>query len=162
MNKTKLAAISLCLSTLSVCMPLSAYAQTNVNEYGTSWRWNGGTIEVESPERGEGQKSVLGLALAPMESVRIGFVGLGMRGPGAVERFTYIPGVEIKALCDYDPARAEGCQKYLKEASMRSHRQMRFGERQECGHRGAFRHESERLLGTRGSQREDAETLYDT
>ena len=118
MNKTKLAAISLCLSTLSVCMPLSAYAQTNVNEYGTSWRWNGGTIEVESPERGEGQKSVLGLALAPMESVRIGFVGLGMRGPGAVERFTYIPGVEIKALCDYDPARAEGCQKYLKEASM--------------------------------------------
>ena len=118
MNKTKLAAISLCLSALSVCMPLSAYAQTNVNEYGTSWRWNGGTIEVESPERGEGQKSVLGLALAPMESVRIGFVGLGMRGPGAVERFTYIPGVEIKALCDYDPARAEGCQKYLKEASM--------------------------------------------
>ena len=113
MNKTKLAAISLCLSALSVCMPLSAYAQTNVNEYGTSWRWNGGTIEVESPERGEGQKSVLGLALAPMESVRVGFVGLGMRGPGAVERFTYIPGVEIKALCDYDPARAEGCQKYL-------------------------------------------------
>ena len=37
-----------------------------------------------------------------MEVVRVGFVGLGMRGPGAVERFTYIPGTQIVALCDYE------------------------------------------------------------
>ena len=30
-----------------------------------------------------------------MEVVRVGFVGLGMRGPGAVERFTYIPGTQL-------------------------------------------------------------------
>lgn len=100
-----------------VC-PQQAVSQKNVNEYGTEWSWNGGTIEVKNPERGADQKSVLGLALAPMESVRVGFVGLGMRGPGAVERFTYIPGVEIKALCDYVPERAEECQKYLRDASM--------------------------------------------
>lgn len=61
---------------------------------------------------------MLGLALPAMESVRVGFVGLGMRGPGAVERFTHIPGVEIKALCDYEQARADSCQKYLRQASM--------------------------------------------
>jgi predicted homoserine dehydrogenase-like protein len=32
--------------------------------------------------------------------VRVGFVGLGNRGPGAVERMTYIEGVEIVAICD--------------------------------------------------------------
>lgn len=52
---------------------------------------------------------MLGLSLPAMESVRVGFVGLGMRGPGAVERFTHIPGVEIKALCDYEQARADSC-----------------------------------------------------
>ena len=46
------------------------------------------------------------------------FVGLGMRGPGAVERFTYIPGVQIVALCDYEQERAEKCQKFLQKASM--------------------------------------------
>lgn len=93
-------------------------AQPSVNEYGTTWKWNNGTIEIECPERAEGQKSVLGLQLPAMESVRVGFVGLGMRGPGAVERFTYIPGVEIKALCDYEKERADSCQKYLRMASM--------------------------------------------
>ena len=43
---------------------------------------------------------------------------LGMRGPGAVERFTHIPGTQIVALCDYEQSRAEGCQKYLQKASL--------------------------------------------
>ena len=65
-----------------------------------------------------GQKSVLGLTVPKMEVVRVGFVGLGMRGPGAVERFTHIPGTQVVALCDYEQSRAERCQKYLKKASM--------------------------------------------
>lgn len=93
-------------------------AVAEVNQYGTEWHWNKGTIEVKSPERQPGQESVLGLALPAMEKVRVGFVGLGMRGPGAVERFTHIPGVEIKALCDYERPRADSCQKYLRQASM--------------------------------------------
>lgn len=60
----------------------------------------------------------MGLTVPKMEVVRVGFVGLGMRGPGAVERFTHIPGTQIVALCDYEQERAEACQKYLKEASL--------------------------------------------
>ena len=50
--------------------------------------------------------------------VGVGFVGLGMRGPGAVNRFCHIPGVQIVALCDYEQKRAEGCQKYLEKAGL--------------------------------------------
>ncbi len=45
-------------------------------------------------------KSVLGLKCAPLEKVKVGVIGLGMRGPGAVFRLAAIPGVEIVALCD--------------------------------------------------------------
>lgn len=42
--------------------------------------------------------------IAPkLDTVRIGFIGLGNRGPGAVERMRHIEGVEIKALCDLRP-----------------------------------------------------------
>lgn len=71
----------------------------------TKWHWNKGKIMIESPERPAGQKDVLGLALPKMKTVRVGFVGLGMRGPSAVEDFCLIPGVEIVALCDYVEAR---------------------------------------------------------
>ena len=60
----------------------------------------GGAIEVAVPERPAGQQSALGMTADPIETVRIGFIGLGMRGSGAVPRYCYIPGVEIKALCD--------------------------------------------------------------
>ena len=73
-------------------------------------------IETLTPERAEGQKSVLGLTNAPMKTVRVGFIGLGMRGPGAVERFTHIPGVEIVALCDLHMDRAEKSQEILRKA----------------------------------------------
>ena len=41
-----------------------------------------------------------------------------MRGPGAVENFCVIPGVEVVALCDYVPERAEACQQYLRKAGL--------------------------------------------
>lgn len=70
-------------------------------------------IETEVPVRPAGQKHVLGLTTPKMDVVRVGFIGLGMRGPGAVSRFTHIPGVEIKALCDLHPERVENTQKIL-------------------------------------------------
>ena len=68
------------------------------------WKTIDGVIVFDTPAREPGQESVLGLRTAPMETVRVGFVGLGMRGPGAVERFTHLDGVEIKALCDLTPS----------------------------------------------------------
>lgn len=101
---------------LGVCSVQSVFAQTANTE--TKWKWDKGTIVVETPERPAGQKSALGLTTPKMDVVRVGFVGLGMRGPGAVERFTHIPGIQVVALCDYVPERAERCQQILKKASM--------------------------------------------
>ncbi len=68
-------------------------------------------IVFDEPQRVEGQKSVLGLTVDPIPVVRIGFIGLGMRGPGAVYRMTNIDGVEVVALCDIEPDRVKNVQK---------------------------------------------------
>jgi len=57
-------------------------------------------IKTPTPPRPAGQKDVLELRTDPLPVVRIAFIGLGMRGPGAVQRMTHIPGVEVVALCD--------------------------------------------------------------
>ncbi|MGN1354351.1 MAG: Gfo/Idh/MocA family protein [Alloprevotella sp.] len=84
----------------------------------TKWHWDKGTIVVDTPQRPAGQKDVINLTAPKMQTVRVAFVGLGMRGPGAVARFTHIPGVQIVALCDYEAGRAEACQGYLKQAGL--------------------------------------------
>ena len=84
----------------------------------TKWSWNKGTIVVETPKRPAGQLDVINLTAPKIQTVRVAFVGLGMRGPGAVNRFCHIPGVQIVALCDYEEARAEACQGYLKKAGL--------------------------------------------
>ncbi len=75
-------------------------------------------IQVETPKRPAGQKDVLNLVTTPLKTVRVGFIGLGMRGPGAVERWTHLPGVEIKALCDLHADRVESAQKILTDAGL--------------------------------------------
>ena len=75
-------------------------------------------IETAIPKRPAGQKDVLGLRLPPIPVVRVGFIGLGMRGPSAVERFTHLEGVEIKAICDLHPERVEKSQAILKKAGL--------------------------------------------
>ena len=74
------------------------------------------TIVFDEPQRQEGQKSVLQFAVDPIENVRIGFIGLGMRGPDAVDRMTYIDGVTVVALCDIEPDRVEKVQTDILEA----------------------------------------------
>ncbi len=102
MNKSVILSMAFA-AVMSFCS-LAANAQSLYPS--TKWHWNKGKIMIESPERPAGQKDVLGLALPKMKTVRVGFVGLGMRGPSAVEDFCLIPGVEIVALCDYVEARA--------------------------------------------------------
>ncbi len=75
-------------------------------------------IKCDVPERPAGVTDLVNFAAPKMEVVRVGFIGLGMRGPGAVERFTHIENVEIKALCDLHMERAEQTQKILLEANM--------------------------------------------
>lgn len=54
-----------------------------------------------------------GYAAPKLDKVRIGLIGLGMRGPGAVERLSFLEGVEIVALCDIFPDRVEKMQQLL-------------------------------------------------
>jgi predicted dehydrogenase len=54
-----------------------------------------------------------GYAAPKLETVRIGFIGLGNRGPGAVERMRHIEGVAIQALCDIRPEKAAAVKKSL-------------------------------------------------
>lgn len=82
----------------------------------TRWHWEEGTIVPETPTRPAGQQDALGMTAKPLSEVRVAFVGLGMRGADAVSRWTYIPGVRIVALCDYDMQRAEACQETLRKA----------------------------------------------
>ena len=96
MKKFKFLLLSACIALVACTTKTSSEQQ--VSDKGTKWSWDKGTIVVETPERPAEQTSVIGLTIPKMEVVRVGFVGLGMRGPGAVERFTYIPGVEIVAL----------------------------------------------------------------
>ena len=72
-------------------------------------------IETEVPERPAGQSDVLQLTAPPMDTVRVGFIGLGMRGPGAVERFAQIEGTAVKGLCDVEADRVETCQELLEK-----------------------------------------------
>lgn len=73
-------------------------------------------IPVDTPARPAGQTDVVGLACDPIDTVRIGFIGLGDRGSEAVRRFTYQQGVKIKALCDLHQQRVDSCQKLLTAA----------------------------------------------
>ena len=70
-------------------------------------------IETQVLARPVGQQDVLELRAKPMATVRVGFIGLGMRGPGAVERFAQIEGTDVKGLCDVEADRVEACQKLL-------------------------------------------------
>jgi len=60
-------------------------------------------------------QTAIGMRCAPLDSVRVGVIGLGMRGPGAVQTYSSIPGAQVVALSDLIPERAERQQKWLKE-----------------------------------------------
>jgi len=57
-----------------------------------------------------------GYAAPKLDTVRIGFIGIGNRGFGAVERMTRIEGVKINALCDLRPEQVEKANKLVTAA----------------------------------------------
>jgi len=54
-----------------------------------------------------------GYAAPKLQTVRIGFIGVGNRGTSAVTRMSKIEGVEIKAICDLQPEKAEAAKKNI-------------------------------------------------
>lgn len=107
MNFTKIAVTLVCVGAMSLGSCTTPSASKTEESH---------IIKTEVPERPAGQKDVLALRHDPIPVVRIGFIGLGMRGPGAVHRMTNIEGVEIKALCDLHPERVAKSQAILEKA----------------------------------------------
>ncbi|MDE6716023.1 MAG: Gfo/Idh/MocA family oxidoreductase [Muribaculaceae bacterium] len=70
-------------------------------------------IVTDVPERPADQQHMVGFAAPAIDTVRVGIIGLGMRGPGAVNRMSKIPGAKVVALCDVEPDRVESAQQIL-------------------------------------------------
>ncbi len=70
-------------------------------------------IVYNTPPRPADQQSMLGFAAEPIEHVRVGLIGLGDRGTGAVGRFPFLEDATIVALCDLMPERVERAQGIL-------------------------------------------------
>ncbi|NBT16336.1 MAG: twin-arginine translocation signal domain-containing protein, partial [Chitinophagia bacterium] len=87
--------VALGTGALATALPNDANANESNHSYGTA------------------AFNMCGYAAPKLPTVRVGIVGLGMRGPGAVDRLSYIEGVEIKALCDKYPDRVEKAQNIL-------------------------------------------------
>ncbi len=65
------------------------------------------TIYTEIPERPAGQTDVVGLTVPAIDTVKVGVIGIGSRGPGSVDRLANIPGALVVAVCDIYPERTE-------------------------------------------------------
>lgn len=72
-------------------------------------------VKVKVEDESSSQKDVLGLRCEPIDTVRVAFIGLGMRGSDAVRRFMYLDGVEVVALCDVRQEKVSYCQQILKD-----------------------------------------------
>ncbi|MBQ1168218.1 MAG: Gfo/Idh/MocA family oxidoreductase, partial [Bacteroidales bacterium] len=102
--KTLLAIVALVSLAVS-CQKADPYGYTIKNNQ----------IVYNTPERPADQQSMLGFAAEPIENVRVGVVGLGDRGTGAIWRMPYQEFATVVALCDLYPDRVERAQKVLED-----------------------------------------------
>ncbi len=59
------------------------------------------------------RKNMAGFSAPKIPAVRLGIIGLGQRGPSHMRTMSRIDGVEIRALCDLIPERAEAAKRKL-------------------------------------------------
>ena len=83
------------------------------NKHEQCYEIQNGIAIYNTPARPADQVSMIGFAAEPLETVRIGVIGLGMRGPDAVNRFANIDGTQIIAICDLYAEKLEKTQQIL-------------------------------------------------
>lgn len=66
-----------------------------------------------TPPTSESRFNMSGYAAPSIETVRLGFIGLGQRGPTHLRGFSRVDGVEIKGLCDIRTEKVDSAKKYL-------------------------------------------------
>ena len=64
-------------------------------------------VVFSAPPAQPGQQRVFGLKHPPLDTVRIGFIGVGGRGSSLLGNLLALDGVEIKAVCDVVPERVK-------------------------------------------------------
>ena len=99
------------LALIMAATALAACDQIKKADYG--YKITDGVIVYNTPARPADQISMIGFAAEPIDTVKIGVVGLGMRGPYAVKRFAQIDGAEVVAICDLYPEKLEHTQNIL-------------------------------------------------
>lgn len=67
------------------------------------------------------QFNMSGYAAPKIDTVRIGYIGLGNRGSAAVARITNLQGIEIKALCDIRPQMIAATKERIKGSGYNPH-----------------------------------------
>lgn len=92
---------------LSVLMISPVMAQDCCAKKGGSDKTCSRMIQTTVPERPAGQQDMLAFRAPKLQTVRIGIIGLGMRGVGAVDRLSLIEGTDVVALCDLHQDRTE-------------------------------------------------------
>jgi predicted dehydrogenase len=69
------------------------------------------------------KRSVMGLRAPALDEVRVGFIGLGHRGPSAVKRLCRIPKAKVVAVCDvYEDRAAKGAASVVAEGHAKPER----------------------------------------
>jgi predicted dehydrogenase len=87
---------------------------TGVGMAGTAVLKDYNLVAGSNPEKIRTQRfNMCGYAAPKIPTVRIGFIGLGNRGPHAVERMTHIEGTEVKGLCDIRPEKVDAVKQKL-------------------------------------------------
>ena len=70
-------------------------------------------IRLQTMKKHTQRFNMSGYAAPKMDTVRIGIIGLGARGGDTVALLPHIDGIDIKALCDLVPEKAESAKKQL-------------------------------------------------
>ena len=70
-------------------------------------------LSEQAKKQRKQQFNMSGYSAPKLDKVRAGFIGLGMRGPSHASNLSLLEGVEIKALCDVRPEKAEAVKKRL-------------------------------------------------
>jgi glycosyl hydrolase family 109/GFO/IDH/MocA oxidoreductase family protein len=82
-------------------LKLSFWAGLGVANTKVSGAFTTGNFSIDEYKRTSGQRfNMSGYAAPKLETVRVGFIGLGMRGPTHLKNLTKLEGIEVKALCD--------------------------------------------------------------
>lgn len=71
-------------------------------------------------DRGPQKRNMCGFAAPKIETVRIGLIGLGSRGGGAVGRLSKVPGAKIVAVCDLIESKATRTKARLEKAGAKN------------------------------------------